>query len=148
MLRIGLGDFGIAARGFAPLLLLEAKMPQPAVDVGRAFAAFCRAFQFLYRVLQLSFRDERDRFGQRRRRGGPLFLGRVFGRIPAQQFFNQIVVYEEYVLIVIFRHVFLYLFTTSGTTSTEPFSDIRSSRSLYSPTPPVFTRSSVHWSTF
>src|SRR5438445_614615 len=102
---------------------------------------------------------QRDRFAEQRMVvRGVLFQTRLkrLDRVAAQQALNQVVVHEENILIIVFGHRCFslqslsgtYCLITSGTMLTPPLRVERSFRSLYKPTPPVFTRLSVQSSTF
>src|ERR1041385_6006899 len=141
MLRVELGDFRVATRGIAPVLLLKAEMAQTRVDFQRVLSTLSGAFQFLHGIAQAAAGCELDGVCQCVRRGGAFFLAGV-DRVAAHQFLNQFVVDKKDVLIVVFRH--LYLLSTSGTTLKPPFRVELSPRPPLRPTPPPLSPSLLH----
>jgi hypothetical protein len=90
--------------------LLEPKMAQAVMNLGRIFAASVlgmmqRAFELLHCLIELSGGCQLDGRSQTAGKSRPLRLRRNRSWIPPQKALNEIVVYEENLLTLFCRNV-------------------------------------------
>ena len=100
VVRFGRDHFGVAGGRLTPLLLFETQMAKAGVNFGGFFPAGCRAFQFLYGVVQPARRGELHRVPQGAGLGGAQRLRFGGGGIAPHQPFYQFVVYKESLFVI------------------------------------------------